>query len=72
MSDSNRVFDYLCLVLVPVAKVFRSRFQEGSAQFCTIRSYSKCRVKFTGKRLEREWQEFCKKHDLKNDSELEY
>lgn len=64
--------DYLYLVLVPVAEVFRSRFPEGLASFDAIRTYSKCRVKFTGKRLEKEWQEFCKTHDLKNDPELEY
>lgn len=63
--------DYLYLVLVPIAEVFRSRFPEGSASFNAIRTYSKWRVQFTGKRLEKEWQEFCKIHDLKNDPELE-
>ncbi|ENH2422781.1 hypothetical protein ABVY37_001455 [Escherichia coli] len=72
MSDSFSSSDYLYLVLVPVAEVFSSRFPEGSAPFNAISTYSKCRVKFTGKRLEREWQQFCKKHDLKNDPELEY
>lgn len=72
MSDSTSSSDYLHLVLVPVAEVFRSGFPKGKAPFNAIRTYSKCRVKFTSKRLEREWQEFCKKHDLKNDPELEY
>ncbi|WP_233503910.1 hypothetical protein [Pseudocitrobacter sp. RIT415] len=72
MSDSTSSSDYLYLVLVPVAEVFRSEFPKGTAPFNAIRTYSKCRVKFTSKRLEREWQEFYKKHDLKNDPELEY
>ena len=64
--------DYLYLVLIPVAETFRSRFPKGSASFCAIRNYKSCRVKFSGKRLEKEWQEFCSEHDLKNDSQLEY
>lgn len=75
MKNSDDTFDsneYLYLVLVPVAEVFRSRFPKGSAPFNAIRNYTKCRVKFTGARLEREWQAFCKKNDLKNDTELEY
>ncbi|RAY85881.1 hypothetical protein DP196_24180 [Enterobacter hormaechei subsp. steigerwaltii] len=72
MSDSTSSSDNLYLVLVPVAEVFRSEIPKGTAPFNAIRTYSKCRVKFTSRRLEKEWQKFCKKHDLKNDPELEY
>jgi len=64
--------DYLYLVLIPVAEVFRSKFPEGKAPFSAIRNARQCRVKFVGKRLEREWQEFCKQNELKNDATLEY
>jgi hypothetical protein len=64
--------DYLYLVLVPVAEVFRSKCPKGRAPFNAIRNAKQCRVKFTGKRLEGEWQAFCKEHELKNDSTLEF
>lgn len=64
--------DYLYLVLIPVAEVFRSRFQKGSAPFNAIKNNRTCRVKFISKRLDKEWQEFCKNNELKNDPELEY
>lgn len=64
--------DYLYLVLVPIAEVFRSRFPKGSAPFSAIRNNKTCRVKFSSKRLEKEWQEFCKNNELKNDPKLEY
>ena len=67
MKDTST---YLYLVLVPDAEVFRSRFPKGTAHFNAIRTYSKCRVQFTGKRLEKEWQQFCADNDLKNDSSL--
>lgn len=65
-------YEYLNLILVPVAEVFRSRFPHGKAPFHALRNGSSCRVKFTGVRLEREWRQFCEKHELKNDSSLEY
>lgn len=64
--------DYLYLVLIPVAQVFRSKFPEGKAPFNAIRNAKQCRVKFTSKRLDKEWVEFCKTHELKNDESLEY
>lgn len=64
--------DYLYLVLVPVAQAFRSKFPEGKAPFNAIRNAKQCRVKFTSKRLDKEWQEFCELHELKNDPSLEF
>jgi len=73
--------DYLYLVLVPLAEAFRSDFPEGTAQFLAISRFKQfsaisrfkqCRVKFFCKRLEREWQEFCKQNELNNDTSLEY
>lgn len=64
--------EYLWLILVPVAQVWRGKFPDGKAPFKSIRTYSKCRVAFINKKQEKEWQEFCKTHDLKNDPELEY
>ncbi len=64
--------NYLYLVLVPVAEVFRARFPKGSCPFNAIRNAKSCRVKFTGIRIEREWQKFCAENELRNDSELEY
>lgn len=69
MKDAN---EYLYLVLVPVAEVFRSRFPKGTASFNAIRNAKSCRVQFTGKRLEKEWQQFCYDNELKNDSSLTY
>lgn len=63
--------DYLYLVLVPVAEVFRSKFPEGKAPFIAMRNAKQCRVKFISKRLDKEWQDFCKTHALKNDSSME-
>ncbi|MDK2633157.1 hypothetical protein QMZ93_07345 [Pantoea stewartii subsp. indologenes] len=64
--------EYLNLVLVPVAEVFRSSFPAGKAPFCAIRNAKQCRIKFTSKRLDKEWQAFCIEHELKNDASLEY
>lgn len=67
--DTN---SYLYLVLVPVAEVFRSRFPKGKAPFNATRNNYTCRIKFTSKRLEKEWCQFCKTYELKNDESLEY
>ena len=49
-----------------------SWIQKGSAPFSAIRNNKTCCVKFTSKRFEKEWQEFCKNNELKNDPKLEY
>lgn len=67
MIDTNV---YLNLVLVPVAELFRSRFPTGSAPFMAISNSRECRIKFTSRRLEREWQQFCKDNELQNHSTL--
>lgn len=63
---------YLYLVLLPVAEVFRPEFPKGKAKFSAMRNMKSCRIKFEGKRIEKDWQKFCLEHELKNDSTLEY
>lgn len=65
-------FDYLHLVLIPVAKNFKIDRPMNDGLYVTIHHAKSCRVKFMSKRIERNWQKFCAEHELKNDSSLEY
>ena len=64
--------DYLYLVLVPVAEVFRKEIPEKNRQMSAIRNAKQCRVKFSHKATEKKWQAFCAEHELKNDATIEY
>lgn len=72
MSDAASSAEYLYFVLVPVAEVFRAELPEGKRSFMAIKNFKSCRVKFGNKQIEKNWQSFCKSHELKNDTELEY
>lgn len=63
---------YLYLVLVPVAQAFREKFDKKDWQFSAIRDHKRCRVKFVNKKYEKQWQDFCVEHELKNDLTVEY
>ncbi len=65
-------FDYLHLVLIPVAKNFRIDRPMNDGIYVTYHHAKSCRVKFMCRRMERNWQAFCAEHELKNDSSLEY
>lgn len=64
--------DYLYLILVPTAKAFRGRYEEGKAPFKATRNCKQCRIEFLDKEQEREWQKFCLENELKNDTSLEF
>ena len=64
--------DYLYLVLVPVAEVFRKELPEKHRPMKATRNSKQCRVEFIHKATEKKWQAFCKEHELKNDVTLEY
>ncbi|MNE53045.1 hypothetical protein D3C80_1477470 [compost metagenome] len=64
--------EYLYLVLIPVAEVFREPLEAGKRSFAAIKNARACRVKFGDKQIEKNWQAFCEKHGLKNDPALEY
>lgn len=64
--------DYLYLVLVPVAEVFRKDLSASKRPFMAVRNAKQCRVAFVNKAVDRKWQEFCEEHQLNNDSSLEY
>lgn len=64
--------DYLYLILVPTAKAFRERYEEGKAPFKSTRNNRQCRIEFLDKEQEREWQKFCLENELKNDPSLEF
>ncbi|ENT2247961.1 hypothetical protein [Salmonella enterica] len=72
MSDVSNSAEYLYFVLVPVAEVFRAELPDGKRSFMAIKNSKSCRVKFGNKQIEKNWQSFCKSHELKNDTELEY
>lgn len=64
--------DYLYLILVPAAKAFRGRYEEGKAPFKATRNCKQCRIEFLDKEQEIEWQRFCLENELKNDASLEF
>lgn len=64
--------EYLYLILVPVAQVFRKELPEGKAPFSALKKGNKCRVKFLNEKHDKGWRSFCDRHDLKNDESLEY
>lgn len=64
--------EYLYFVLVPVAEEFRKQALSKNGSFVAINSGRKCRIKFSDKTLDKNWQAFCAQHELKNDSRLEY
>ncbi len=71
-ARAMNTFEYLHLVLVPVAKRFKADRPMNDGLYVTIHHAKSCRVKFMSKRIERNWQKFCAEHELKNDSSLEY
>lgn len=66
--------EYLYLVLVPVAEVFRNapEIKEGQKPFAARFNAKACRVEFIHGPTEKKWQKFCEKHGLKNDPTLKY
>lgn len=72
MLPSGICDDYLNRVLVPIASVFRDKYPEGKAPFLATKSPDGCRVTFLNKNQERDWVAFCKEHDLKNNTSVEY
>lgn len=68
----TNTIDYLYLILVPVAEVFRKELPENNRPMKATRTFKKCRVEFIHKTTEKKWQEFCEAHELKNDPTLEY
>lgn len=64
--------DYLYLVLLPVAEVFRKELPEKNRPMKATRNAKQCRVEFIHKATEKKWQKFCEEHELKNDATLTY
>ncbi len=66
--------EYLYLVLVPVAEVFRKGpdIKEAQKPFMARHNAKSCRVEFVHKPTEKKWRAFCEKHGLKNDPDLKY
>lgn len=72
MSNTSNSTEYLYFVLIPVAEIFRAELPQVKRSFMAIKNAKSCRVKFGNKLIEKNWQSFCKSHELKNDTELEY
>lgn len=72
MKSATNSTEYLYFVLVPVAELFRAELPQRKRSFMAIKNAKTCRVKFGDKQIEKNWQNFCESHDLKNDTGLEY
>lgn len=62
--------EYAHLVLTPVAQAWKEKYPKAS--FSLIKNAYTCRIKFSNKKVEKEWQAFCRTHSLKNEETLEY
>ncbi|EKK4042862.1 hypothetical protein SMC37_000585 [Cronobacter sakazakii] len=72
MKSAKSSTEYLYFVLVPVAELFRAELPQRKRSFMAIKNAKTCRVKFGDKQIEKNWQNFCESHGLKNDTGLEY
>lgn len=59
-------------ILVPAAEKFRQEVLNKKEPFNLIMKYNACRVKFTTKKSEKEWQKYCQENNLPNDTSVEY
>lgn len=64
--------EYLYLVLLPVAEVFRKQLPATQQIMTVLYRADTCRIKFSTRSADKKWQQFCDKHGLKNDQSLEY
>lgn len=63
--------EYATLILTPTAMAWRGKFPK-QQPFALIKNNYSCRIKFVSKKVEKEWQAFCRTHSLKNEETLEY
>lgn len=68
-SETN---EYAHLILTPVAQAWREQFPKAKQPFSLIKNARECRIKFVNKKVDKEWQAFCRVHNLKSEETLEY